>query len=105
MFKVRMMIPVADNDGNTIDLAAVKPLLREVLELCGGYTVSPSNLQGAWLDGDKVYYDTMNALDVCCKPEDLDELRIIASMFANVCKQECIYWEQTEVEVHFVRPL
>ena len=102
MIKVRMMIPVADNEGNTIDQYVVKPLLREVLGLCGGYTVSPPNLQGAWLDGDKVYYDTMYALETCCKPEDLSELRHIASKFAYVCKQECIYFEWHEVNVDFV---
>jgi hypothetical protein len=57
MFEVLMLVPVADNDGDTFPEVAFDLFEEVLIARFGGFTRYPGSAVGGWVDSGRVYRD------------------------------------------------
>lgn len=57
MFELQILIPVADNDGNSFGEKDLRAFEAFVMTRFGGITLYPNTAVGSWVDGGRVYND------------------------------------------------
>ena len=104
--KCILLLPIAYNDGTEVPAAVLSGILQSIEEKFDGYTIDGQPCTGVYKmeDGSKAR-DTTIKVWVAVEPEHVDEARTLAARFAGLLKQESLYFEVTEAEVEFVRPL
>lgn len=66
MFEVQILVPLADNDGNTFTASDFEAFERFILDRFEGLTRLPGTAQGKWLDGGDLYADRLLVYVVAC---------------------------------------
>lgn len=56
MFEVQMLIPVADNDGDTFPAAHHAAFEAAIIDSFGGFTLYPASAIGGWRNADGVTF-------------------------------------------------
>ena len=103
--KCVLLLPTAYNDGTEIQPAVLADVLRSIDEAFDGHTVD-GMCDGVYkMDNGSMTNDRSLKVWVAVDPKRVDELKKLAARFAGVLKQESLYFEVTEAEVEFVRPL
>jgi len=104
--KCILLLPVTYNDGTEVPPSVLADILQSIEEAFDGYTIDGPPCTGVYKmkDGSKAR-DTSIKVWVAVLPERVEEARMLAARFAGVLKQESLYFEVTEAEVEFVRPL
>lgn len=92
MIEFRIFIPVASNQGVTFPAKHHAAFEREVLRLCGGFSLLPGTVNGQWLSEGRTYADDLRAY-VVAVGSIFDASRILeAAQFAlGLYEQEAIY--------------
>lgn len=67
MFEVQILIPVADNDGNSFSPSHFGAFEAKASELFGGITRNPGTAQGSWVDEGTTYHDDSRVYAVAVK--------------------------------------
>ena len=79
--------------------------LRRIDEAFDGHTID-GICQGEYrMDDGTMVKDKSLKVWVALAPDRVDELRLLGRRFAKELKQESIYFEVTDAEVEFLRPL
>ena len=80
MITVELLIPVADNDGQTFSPNHDDDFLQTVATLFGGATIVPGLTTGRWIDGGTVYRDQCRILEFDVEGMILraDDIRAVA---------------------------
>lgn len=105
MKKCVLLLPTAYNDGTDVPLDVLADILRDIDEAFDGHTVD-GICDGAYrMDDGSMASDKSLKVWVAVDPKRVDELKKLAARFAGVLRQESLYFEVTETEVEFIRPL
>ena len=103
--KCILLLPTAYNDGKEVPPDVMAGILRSIDEEFDGHTVD-GLCDGVYkMDNGSMANDRSLKVWVAVDPSRVDELRTLAARFAGVLRQETLYFEVTEAEVEFVRPL
>jgi hypothetical protein len=102
MHKVTILFPTKYNDGKSIPLDTIDVCLQQILAVEGGYT--SHRVHGAYTmaNGSVAYDELLSIIAFVPFTSQVDTLRNQARVFAKLLRQECIYFEVSEVEVQFV---
>lgn len=102
--KCILLLPTSFNDGKQVPPKVLSGILRDIDEAFDGHTVD-GVCEGSYkMDDGTMSRDKSLKVWVALAPDRVDELKKMAARFANVLKQESLYFEVTEAEVEFVRP-
>jgi hypothetical protein len=103
--KCLILLPTKFNDGQEVPASVFNGVLRCIEETLDCYSVG-GLCDGVYKmdDGSKVR-DRPVMVWAVVEPEKVEELRQLAARIAVMLKQESIYFEVTEVDFDFVRPL
>ncbi len=103
--KCILLLPTTYNDETEVPPKVMASILRNIDEEFDGHTVD-GLCDGVYkmADGSMVNDKSLKVW-VAVDPDRVGELRKLAAGFARVLKQESLYFEITEAEVEFVRPL
>jgi hypothetical protein len=103
--KCILLLPTAFNDGTEVPPGVLADILRNIDEAFDGHTVD-GMCDGVYkMDGGSMASDTSLKVWVAVDPQRVDELKALAARFAGMLKQESLYFEVTEAEIEFIRPL
>jgi len=103
--KCVILLPTTYNDGAPVASAIVQGILKEIDSAFDGHTID-GYVDGTYrLDNGTMASDRSIKIWVAVDPARVTELRALAAKIASVLKQESIYFEVTQAEVEFIRPL
>lgn len=103
--KCILLLPMTYNDGTDVPSEVMAGILRNIDEEFDGHTVD-GLCDGVYkMDDGTMVNDKSLKVWVAVDPDRVEELKKLAARFAGVLKQESLYFEVTEAEVEFVRPL
>ena len=103
--KCILLLPVAYNDGTNVSPDVLAGILKSIDVAFDGHTVD-GICDGVYkMDDGSMANDKSLKVWVAVDPKRVDELRKLVARFAGVLRQESLYFEVTEAEVEFVRPL
>jgi hypothetical protein len=103
--KCVLLLPTTYSDGEPVPAQVMTRLLRDIDEAFDGHTVD-GHCDGAYRMSDgSMANDRSLKVWVAVDPARVDEVRSLAARFASVLRQQSLYFEVTEAEVEFVRPL
>lgn len=93
MVEVTLLIPLADNGGQTFTPAHVGVFESKLLDAFGGFTRLPGHQVGAWLDGETEYRDTLFAYVVAIDGlvKRGERLREVVDFAREHFRQEAIF--------------
>ena len=93
------------NDGTEVPPNVLASILSSIDEVFDGHTVD-GTCNGAYkTDNGSMTNDESLKVWVAVDPKRVDELKELAARFAAELRQESLYFEVTEAQVEFVRPL
>lgn len=103
--KCILLLPTTFNDGKEVPPEVMAGILRNIDEEFDGHTVD-GLCDGVYkMDDGSMANDKSLKVWVAVDPDRVEELKNLAARFAGVLRQESLYFEVTEAEVEFVRPL
>lgn len=93
MIEVTLLIPLADNSGQTFTPAHVGAFESKLLDGFGGFTRLAGHQVGAWLDGETEYRDTLFAYVVAIDGlvKQGERLREVVDFAKSHFRQEAIF--------------
>jgi hypothetical protein len=103
--KCILLLPTTYNDGQEVPAGVISGILRCIDEAFDGHTVDGMCDGSYRMDDGSMASDRLMKVWVAIAPERVEELRMYAARIAGQLKQESLYFEITEAEVDFVRPL
>jgi hypothetical protein len=103
--KCILLLPLAFNDGVEVPPTTLAGILRDIEETFDGYNVAGTCDGSYRMDNGELVHDKSLMVWVVVDAERVDELRQQARRIAGILKQESLYFEVTEAEPEFVRPL
>jgi hypothetical protein len=102
MTEAKIILPVVDNDGHSLE-HKVREVEARILDLFGGFTRTQA--EGAWCDPDtgESYFETVNVYVIAGKWDDarVSALINLAATAAKEMNQACVY-VCVRGEVYFV---
>jgi hypothetical protein len=103
--KCIILLPTAYNDGSSIPFGVVQDILKEIDRDFDGHSID-GYVDGTYrMDDGSLVSDRSIKVWVAVDPDRVADLKALAARAASVLKQESIYFEVTQAEVEFVRPL
>lgn len=105
MRKCILLLPTTFNGGAEVPAETLGSILRSIDEAFDGHTID-GLCDGAYRMHDgSMSNDHSLKVWVAVDPDRVDVLKRLVARFAKTLKQESLYFEVTEAEVEFVRPL
>jgi hypothetical protein len=105
MKKCILLLPTTYNDGTVVPADVMAALLADIDEAFDGHTID-GLCDGTYrMDDGSLVSDKSLKVWVAVDPDRVDEVKMLARRFAVELNQETLYFEVTEAEVEFVRPL
>ncbi len=103
--KCIILLPTAYNDGSPVPSSVLRDICKDIDRGFDGHSIV-GHADGTYKmdDGAMVSDDSIIVL-VVVNPDRVDDLRILAARTARILKQASIYFEVTQAEVEFIRPL
>ena len=102
--KCVILVPTRYNDGTPVPKSVIVAITREIDEAFDGHHVAGVG-EGAYRMADgSMAYDPSLEIWVAVDPDQIDELKGLASRLARKLKQESIWFEVTNSIVEFVEP-
>jgi hypothetical protein len=103
--KCIILLPTAYNDGSPIPSDVLRDIYKDIDREFDGHSIV-GHVDGTYkMDDGSMVSDKSIMVLVVVKPDRVDDLKVLAARTARVLKQESIYFEVTQAEVEFVRPL
>lgn len=103
--KCILLLPTTFNDGSEVPPEVLTGIRRDIDETFDGHTFA-GICEGAYrMESGDIAHDTSLIIWVVVDADRVEELRKHARRFAGVLRQESLYFEVTEAEVEFIRPL
>jgi hypothetical protein len=103
--KCILLLPTTYNGGEEVPHGVLTSILAEIDRAFDGHTVD-GLCDGVYrMDDGSMASDRSLKVWVAVEPSKVDDVRRLAGRIAHVLKQETLYFEVTEAEVEFVRPL
>jgi hypothetical protein len=103
--KCILLLPTSYNDETEVPPDVFAGILRSIDEAFDGHTVDGLCNGGYKMDNGTLAHDESLKVWVVVDPGREEELKKLAAQFAGILRQESLYFEVTEAEVEFVRPL
>ena len=103
--KCIILLPTTYNDGVKVPAKVLNNILKSIEQKFDGYS-NGGLVKGAYkMDDGSIAHDKSLMVWVAIDPNKVDELKRFAGKVAAILKQESIYFEITQAEVEFIRPL
>ena len=102
--KCILLLPTTYNDGTEVPHTVLNGILRDIDVAFDGHTVDGVSKGTYKMQDGSMASDKSLKVWVVVDAERVDELKKLASQFAGILKQECLYFEVTQAEVEFIPP-
>ena len=104
MNKCIILLPLFYNDGGQVPPAVMDGILDEIYQEFGGYTVA-GEARGAYrMNSGAKARDVSLIVWVAVDAGRVEELKKLTAGFANVLRQERIYFEVVDSDVELIGP-
>ena len=103
--KCLILLPTTFNDGTDVPPEVLISIMKDIDREFDGHTVD-GYVDGAYKMADgTMAHDKSLKVWVIVRPNQVDDLKILARRFAGRLKQETLYFETIDVEMEFLTPL
>ena len=80
------------NDGSQVDPATREAILKKAWQTFGGYSLS-GPMTGAWADGETLYQETVDRIEIACENARYPEARDWVLWAGKLLHQKAMYFE------------
>lgn len=96
MFEVEVLVPLADNDGNTFTASDFEAFERFILDRFEGLSRLPGTISGSWVEAGTLYRDHLTVFVLGCST--------IAqgALVAEVAEEAKVRFRQLAVAVRYL---